>query len=156
MYIKHLMNDIRRRKISVRMARHYLSVVNRFLLTGGQIQRRYEYEFLPKGTYQQQGRDSYTRNELSEILRQLSSMNEFLAGCIREHIAKSEKGVRHFSPSLLAPVYEAYFRYPGENGVSRAEIIIRDVLENYFLTSFFSVLLPHMGKHLSGSGSDAG
>ncbi|ELI9007347.1 hypothetical protein RSM67_005177, partial [Enterobacter roggenkampii] len=74
MYIKHLMNDIRRRKISVRMARHYLSVVNRFLLTGGQIQRRYEYEFLPKGTYQQQGRDSYTRNELSEILRQLSSM----------------------------------------------------------------------------------
>lgn len=137
MYIKHLMNDIRRRKISVRMARHYLSVVNRFLLTGGQIQRRYEYEFLPKGTYQQQGRDSYTRNELSEILRQLSSMNEFLAGCIREHIAKSEKGVRHFSPSLLAPVYEAYFRYPGENGVSRAEIIIRDVLENYFLTSFF-------------------
>jgi hypothetical protein len=54
MYIKHLMNDIRRRKISVRMARHYLSVVNRFLLTGGQIQRRYEYEFLPKGTYQQQ------------------------------------------------------------------------------------------------------
>lgn len=92
MYIKHLMNDIRRRKISVRMARHYLSVVNRFLLTGGQIQRRYEYEFLPKGTYQQQGRDSYTRNELSEILRQLSSMNEFLAGCIREHIAKSEKG----------------------------------------------------------------
>ena len=45
MYIKHLMNDIRRRKISVRMARHYLSVVNRFLLTGGQIQRRYEYEW---------------------------------------------------------------------------------------------------------------
>lgn len=81
-------------------------------------------------------------------------MNEFLAGCIREHIAKSEKGVRHFSPSLLAPVYEAYFRYPGENGVSRAEIIIRDVLKNYFL--LFSVLLPHMGKHLSGSGSDAG
>ena len=40
MYIKHLMNDIRRRKISVRMARHYLSVVNRFLLTGGQIQSK--------------------------------------------------------------------------------------------------------------------
>lgn len=82
-------------------------------------------------------------NELSEILRQLSSMNEFLAGCIREHIAKSEKGVRHFSPSLLAPVYEAYFRYPGENGVSRAEIIIRDVLENYFLTSFFCSVTTH-------------
>ena len=37
MYIKHLMNDIRRRKISVRMARHYLSVVNRFCLRAGRF-----------------------------------------------------------------------------------------------------------------------
>ena len=87
MYIKHLMNDIRRRKISVRMARHYLSVVNRFLLTGGQIQRRYEYEFLPKGTYQQQGRDSYTRNELSETnakLAALSAGSEGLADRVKQ------------------------------------------------------------------------
>lgn len=143
MYIKHLMNDIRRRKISVRMARHYLSVVNRFLLTGGQIQRRYEYEFLPKGTYQQQGRDSYTRNELSEILRQLSSMNEFLAGCIREHIAKSEKGVRHFSPSLLAPVYEAYFRYPGENGSAGQRLSSGTFWKITFLLLFFCSVTTH-------------
>lgn len=136
-YIKHLMNDVRRRKISARMARNYLSVVNRFLLTDEQIQRKYEYEFVPKGTYPQQGRDSYTRNELSEILRLLSSVNEFLGDCIREHIAKSAKGLRHFSPSLLAPIYEVHFRYPEENGASRAEIIIRDVLENYFVSSFF-------------------
>jgi hypothetical protein len=40
---------------------------------------------------------------------------------------------------LLAPVYEAYFRYPERTG--QQQIIIRDVLENYFLL-LFSVLLP--------------
>jgi hypothetical protein len=71
-------------------------------------------------------------------------MNEFLAGCIREHIAKSEKGCG-ISHRLCWHLFMKYFRYPGENGVSRAEIIIRDVLENYFLL-LFSVLLPHMGN----------
>jgi hypothetical protein len=80
-------------------------------------------------------------------------MNEFLAGCIREHIAKSEKGCG-ISHRLCWHLFMKRISGIRERTGSAGQIIIRDVLENYFL--LFSVLLPHMGKHLSGSGSDAG
>lgn len=136
-YIAHLVNEIRSRGLSAIMARQYLSLINCFLLASGQIKRKYEYEFFAKGAYPSEGKTVYTRNELAEILRLLSSINEFLAGCLREHLAKIQKGVRHFSPGFLAPVFAARFRHPRAGTSQDVEIVIRDVVEDYFVSSFY-------------------
>ncbi|HBE6538213.1 TPA: hypothetical protein KML25_000285 [Escherichia coli] len=136
-YIRYMVNAIRTRSLSVTMASQQLSVINLFLMSSGQIKRRYEYEFIAKGSYKTSLKDAYTRQELSEILRLLSTLNEFLAKTIREHISRTVEGKRDFSVRLLAPLISIRFRHTDSGEKSPAEFVIPNVIECYFITSFF-------------------
>ncbi|MGC4127508.1 hypothetical protein [Enterobacter sp.] len=136
-YIRYMVNAIRTRSLSVNMASQQLSVINLFLLSSGQIKRKYEYEFIAKGTYQNALKDTYTRQELSEILRLLSCINDFLATTIHEHISSTAEGKRDFSIRLLAPLISIRFRNTGPGVNTPREFVIPNVIECYFITSFF-------------------
>ncbi|MEW5494338.1 hypothetical protein ABGT23_01570 [Enterobacter cloacae] len=136
-YIRYMVNAIRTRSLSVNMASQQLSVINLFLLSSSQIKRKYEYEFITKGTYKAALKDTYTRQELSGILRLLSDLNEFTETTIREHICRTVEGKRDFSIRLLAPLFSPRLRHPDSGEKTSCEFVIQNVIECYFITSFF-------------------
>lgn len=165
-YIKKLVNDIRTRKITTQIAKQYMSVVNQFLLYNGKIQIKYECEFDVTGRAYREKVTPYTRQEFSEIIRQLYSMNEFLLGFIDEHINNRISGKRNFTIGNVMPVFCSKFRYLNYDVSQEAEVVIKDIVDTYFITSFFIFCYHTWGNakqlleierkdiHLKGEGID--